>query len=97
MKIFFCIIIRTYSGVRGAPHRLQAVRPSTRLPARLFSLPYIYSRSKNNVSAMDWRLLYFGQALKAIFHFALQLRKFSSDAIFHASPRRKFERGHFYE
>ena len=24
---------RTYSGVRGAPHRLQAVRPSTRLAA----------------------------------------------------------------
>jgi hypothetical protein len=27
---------RTYSGVRGAPHRLQAVRPSTRLPVVRF-------------------------------------------------------------
>ena len=27
----------TYSGVRGAPHRLQAVRPSTRLCAGMLS------------------------------------------------------------
>jgi hypothetical protein len=28
---------RTYSGVRGAPHRLQAVRPSTRLAVVILS------------------------------------------------------------
>ncbi len=50
-------VTRMYSGVRGAPHRLQAVRPSTRLTVAL--LHRVQSRDLFILSKGEFKQAFF--------------------------------------